>query len=74
MTMVIIGGMGLRLGPFVGAAIVIALGEGLAEYPEAHVAITGIILILLIRFAPRGAVGFLDQRVLSFSSKREVAA
>jgi branched-chain amino acid transport system permease protein len=58
LTMVIIGGVGLRLGPLVGAVFVIALGEALADYPEAHIAIAGLILIALIRYAPRGAVGF----------------
>jgi branched-chain amino acid transport system permease protein len=57
LTMVIIGGVGLRLGPLVGAVFVIALGEALADYPEAHVAIAGLILIVLIRFAPKGIVG-----------------
>ena len=57
LSMVIIGGVGLRLGPLVGAVLVVALGEALADYPEAHVAIAGLILIALIRFAPRGLVG-----------------
>jgi branched-chain amino acid transport system permease protein len=57
LTMVIIGGVGARLGPLVGALFIIALGEALADYPEAHIAIAGVILIVLIRFAPRGIVG-----------------
>jgi branched-chain amino acid transport system permease protein len=57
LSMVIIGGVGLRLGPLIGVIIVVALGEGLADYPEAHVAIAGVILIVLIRFAPKGVVG-----------------
>jgi len=57
LTMVIIGGMGSRLGPLVGALFVIALGEALADYPEAHIAIAGFILIVLIRIAPKGLVG-----------------
>lgn len=57
LTMVIIGGVGMRLGPLVGAVLVVALGEALADYPEAHVAIAGAILIVLIRFAPHGIVG-----------------
>ncbi len=57
LAMVIIGGVGLRLGPLVGALLVVALGEALADYPEAHIAIAGVILIVLIRFAPRGVVG-----------------
>ena len=59
LTMVIIGGVGLRLGPLVGALLVVALGEALADYPEAHVAFAGVILIGLIRFAPKGVVGSL---------------
>jgi branched-chain amino acid transport system permease protein len=57
LTMVIIGGLGTRLGPLVGALFVIALGEALADYPEAHIAIAGVILIVLIRVAPTGIVG-----------------
>ncbi len=57
LSMVIIGGVGLRAGPLVGVVLVVALGEALANYPEAHIAITGVILIILIRFAPRGVVG-----------------
>jgi branched-chain amino acid transport system permease protein len=57
LSLVIIGGLGLRLGPVVGAIIVIALGEYLADYPELHIAITGVILILIVRFAPKGVLG-----------------
>jgi branched-chain amino acid transport system permease protein len=63
LAMVIIGGMGLRLGPVVGAVFVILLAELLADYPELHVAITGLILILLIRFAPKGLTGLADRAV-----------
>jgi branched-chain amino acid transport system permease protein len=72
LTMVIIGGVGLRLGPLVGAVFVIALGETLADYPEAHIAIAGVILIVLIRFAPKGAVGLVADP--SFVFRRKVAA
>jgi branched-chain amino acid transport system permease protein len=72
LSMVIIGGVGLRLGPLVGALFVVALGEALADYPEAHVAITGVILILLIRFAPQGVVGF-AANLSSPTKKRAVA-
>ena len=58
LSMVIIGGIGLRLGPLVGALFVVVLGEALADYPEAHVAFAGVILVGLIRFAPKGVVGF----------------
>lgn len=57
LSIVIIGGMGMRFGPIVGTVFVVALGEALADYPDLHVAITGVILIVIIRFAPRGLCG-----------------
>ena len=72
LSMAIIGGVGLRLGPLVGALFVVALGEALADYPEAHVAIAGVILIVLIRFAPKGVVGVLE--TLGSPAKRPAPA
>jgi branched-chain amino acid transport system permease protein len=57
LSMVIIGGLGMRFGPIVGTVFVIALAELLADYPELHLAMTGIILILVIGFAPKGLCG-----------------
>lgn len=57
LSIVIIGGQGLRAGPLVGAIFVVALGELLADYPAVHLALTGVILIVVIRFAPQGLVG-----------------
>jgi branched-chain amino acid transport system ATP-binding protein len=53
----ILGGLGTVLGPLVGAAAAVQLSERLANYPEWHVAITGALLIIVIRFAPRGIWG-----------------
>ncbi len=55
----IIGGLGTRLGPWVGAVFAVLLGEVLKDYSEVHLAITGIVLVLVIRFAPRGIWGSL---------------
>ncbi|RKP58415.1 branched-chain amino acid ABC transporter permease [Pararobbsia silviterrae] len=57
LSIVIIGGQGLRIGPVVGAVFVVALSEALADYPALHLATTGVILILVIRFAPYGLAG-----------------
>ena len=57
LSVVVIGGQGLRAGPVVGAVFVVALGELLADYPALHLALTGLILIVVIRFAPKGLVG-----------------
>jgi branched-chain amino acid transport system permease protein len=63
LAIVIIGGQGLRAGPIVGAIFVVAIGELLADYPALHLALTGLILIVVIRFAPHGLVG-LGRRLL----------
>jgi len=57
LSVVVIGGQGLRAGPVVGAVFVVALAELLADWPAVHLAITGVILIAVIRFAPQGLVG-----------------
>jgi branched-chain amino acid transport system permease protein len=62
LSIVIIGGQGLRAGPIVGAIFVVALAELLADYPALHLSITGLILILVIRFAPQGLVGLVQSR------------
>ncbi len=60
LSIVIIGGQGLRYGPIVGVVFVVLLSELLADYPALHLAITGLILIAVIRFAPKGLVGWLS--------------
>ncbi len=58
LSVVIIGGQGLRAGPVVGAVFIVALSELLADYPALHLAFTGLVLIAVIRFAPRGIAGW----------------
>lgn len=62
LSIVIIGGQGLRAGPIVGAVFIVLLSELLADYPALHLAITGLILIVVIRYAPKGLVGLLQLR------------
>jgi branched-chain amino acid transport system permease protein len=57
---VIIGGLGQRAGATVGTIFIVFINELLADYPEIHTAITGLILIVVIRFAPRGLCGLAD--------------
>jgi branched-chain amino acid transport system permease protein len=54
---VIIGGLATRAGPWLGAGFAVLLEELLKGYAEVHLAITGVILLLVIRFAPRGIWG-----------------
>ncbi|WP_321842553.1 branched-chain amino acid ABC transporter permease [Paraburkholderia bannensis] len=60
LSIVIIGGQGLRAGPLLGTIFVVALGEALADWPALHLAVTGAILMGVIRFAPRGIAGLID--------------
>ena len=54
---VIIGGMGTVLGPILGAIFITYLSDYLADYHTFHLVITGVILILVIRFVPAGIWG-----------------
>lgn len=60
---VIIGGMGTVWGPLLGTVVYAALSELLRELPELHMAITGLFLLLVIRFAPQGLAGVLARYV-----------
>lgn len=57
LVIVMIGGLGIRYGALIGTVFVLALSELLADFPELHLTLTGIILILVIRFAPKGIAG-----------------
>ncbi|MBD8893396.1 branched-chain amino acid ABC transporter permease [Roseibium litorale] len=77
LSMVVIGGLGLRYGALVGAFFVITLAELLADYPEAHIVVTGLVLALVVRFAPRGVCGLVidnwkRRRSETRGSEREV--
>jgi branched-chain amino acid transport system permease protein len=54
---VILGGLGEGAGPLVGAVLVVASGELLVDYPRVHLALTGLLVIVMMRFAPQGLVG-----------------
>ncbi|WP_322068698.1 branched-chain amino acid ABC transporter permease [Paraburkholderia bannensis] len=60
LSIVIIGGQGLRAGPLLGTIFVVALGEALADWPALHLAVTGAILMGVIRFAPQGIAGLIE--------------
>jgi branched-chain amino acid transport system permease protein len=59
----IIGGIGTAFGPLVGALVVKGLGESAklvtGDVPGLDLMIYGAVLVLVIRFAPRGLVGAL---------------
>jgi branched-chain amino acid transport system permease protein len=55
--MVIVGGTGTLLGPLVGAGIVVAAEYWLSSYLERWPTALGVVLILVVLYAPRGIVG-----------------
>jgi branched-chain amino acid transport system ATP-binding protein len=69
----IIGGLGTLLGPIVGALFIVEFGVQLSNYPELHVALTGLLLIIVIRFAPKGLWGSLVALVESRRQKGQPA-
>jgi branched-chain amino acid transport system permease protein len=61
---VIVGGIGTLFGPIVGAVFETILSEALKDYGTIHLIITGLILILVIRFLPAGIWGQLSNRAM----------
>lgn len=60
---VMIGGAGTFDGPILGALVMVLAGEGFRlAFGQAHVLIYGIMIVLIIVFAPRGLIGSLGSR------------
>src|SRR5690606_22699105 len=54
LVMVILGGPGSRIGPIVGTAILVVLPLSLSQFPMINQLIYGALLIILVRWRPRG--------------------
>ncbi len=54
LVMVVLGGLGSKLGPLVGVIILVIVPLLLAPYPHVNVIVYGALLILLMRLRPRG--------------------
>jgi len=67
----IIGGLGTKTGPWIGAVFAVLLAEALKDYSEIHLAITGVVLVLVIRFAPFGIWGSLMAALNRARSRRQ---
>jgi branched-chain amino acid transport system permease protein len=55
--MVIVGGTGTLLGPLVGSGVVIGIEQWLSSYVDRWPTVLGLVLIVVVLFAPRGIVG-----------------
>jgi branched-chain amino acid transport system permease protein len=58
--MTMIGGIGSFFGPILGAAIFGLISELTSRYTERVDLVVGLILILVIMYAPLGFMGFVD--------------
>lgn len=56
---VVVGGMGTLWGPLLGALALVTLPELLREFEEFRLFLFGVLLIVMIRFLPRGLAGAL---------------
>lgn len=63
LVMCLLGGWFTFAGPFLGAAMVVALRTFVSRYTDYWTLILGVILILLIFFLPEGVMGFVMERL-----------
>jgi branched-chain amino acid transport system permease protein len=71
--MVLLGGMGTRLGPPVGAALVLLLRDFLATWTDAWGVVTGAVFVAVILVFRRGIVGTIEHLMLSRRAPAEAA-
>ncbi|TAK34446.1 MAG: branched-chain amino acid ABC transporter permease [Chloroflexota bacterium] len=58
--MVIVGGMGSNVGAMIGGAFIMLLPEALASFKEYAIIMYGAVLLLAVRFTPKGLAGLLQ--------------
>lgn len=61
LTLAVIGGLGTRIGPFFGAALVILLPQFLAGLQEYQTLLYGVALLLFMIFLPGGLAGLIER-------------
>jgi branched-chain amino acid transport system permease protein len=54
--MVIVGGAGTLLGPFIGAFLVVFLSHVVSGYTERWMTLLGLLYITVMLFAPKGII------------------
>lgn len=73
---VVIGGLGRIEGPIVGAIIFMAMQETLADFGSAYLIALGVVMIVMVVFAPRGLWGLLTSRwsIALFAVRRRLVS
>jgi branched-chain amino acid transport system permease protein len=67
--MVLLGGSGTLIGPVIGAASVVLLGNIVSSYMERWVLILGIIYVVVVMFTPKGILGLINKIRLKSHAK-----
>lgn len=62
LTIVVVGGLGTRFGPIVGAVIVVILPQVLTRFGELETVVYGVFILLFLLFLPHGLSGLLERR------------
>ena len=70
---VMVGGAGSVLGPVIGAALVVLLPELLSDLAEYRLLAFGVLLFAVLRVAPSGIVGLIEQLAAKFLPARSKA-
>lgn len=66
MLYVLMGGAGVVLGPLLGAVVMFYLVDIASGLTSAHLMVVGVALVVLVLFAPRGLLGMVRERWLSW--------
>ncbi|GEK79114.1 branched-chain amino acid ABC transporter permease [Agrococcus baldri] len=70
LTMVILGGTAAWYGPVIGAAILAWLPQMLSFADEWRLAVQGVIIVVVLVFAPQGAAGLIQRLARGVAAKR----
>ena len=65
-----LGGMGLFLGPTVGAAVMVLLNSYITSYTEYWAFFLGLTLILIVLFFPKGVGGLVVDQYQTLSNRK----
>jgi len=57
----VIGGLGTIFGPVLGTGLLTVIQQALIDYPGIQLTILGVILLIVVVFAPNGLVGLISR-------------
>ncbi len=67
----IVGGAGTLFGPIIGTSVFILVREIVSTHWEHHSLIVGVVAILVVIFAPKGIVGWWNERLARLAERTD---